>query len=69
MKYFLVYRNEELETEEIKTFNSKNDAISVMRKEEISVFEVVLCTAESIKEMLKVFPEYRPKAYEGLINV
>ena len=68
MKYFLVYRNEDLETKGIKTFNSKKEALSVMRTEEVSVYEVVLCSAESIKEMLKVFPEYRPKEYEGLIN-
>ena len=67
MMYFLVYRNEKLETTKIVSFKYRKEAIQSLKENEDSVFELVFCIGNSIRELLKIYPEYRPSNWMELI--
>jgi hypothetical protein len=69
MKYFLVYRNESLENEKVVSFQSKEQAIEVLKRDEkIQKGEVVLVAAKDLKSMFLVYGEYRPANWESLLR-
>jgi hypothetical protein len=68
--YFLVIRNENKNTVDIFRFSNMGAALKEQEdlEKKYQNYEVILCCADDLEELLNVYTEYRPTNWQDLVK-